>query len=44
LVRLDAVRELVRSPDCELVARLADGTVIPISRRRRAAFVAGVRD
>ena len=43
LVRLGAVRELTWTPSDELVAVLETGARIPISRRRRAAFVAGVR-
>jgi len=43
LVRLGAVRELTWTPADELVAVLDTGARIPISRRRRAAFVAGVR-
>lgn len=43
LVRLGAVRALTWTPSDELVAVLETGARIPISRRRRAAFVAGVR-
>jgi two-component system, LytTR family, response regulator len=43
LVRLGAVRELTWTASDELVAVLETGARIPISRRRRAAFVAGVR-
>jgi DNA-binding LytR/AlgR family response regulator len=42
LVRLDGVRELVREADGALVAVLGNGARIPLSRRRRAAFVAAV--
>jgi two-component system LytT family response regulator len=43
LVRLGGVRELTRTRAGALVAVLASGVRIPISRRRRAAFVAAVR-
>lgn len=43
LVRLDAVRELTRTRAGTLVAVLASGARIPISRRRRASFTAAVR-
>jgi two-component system LytT family response regulator len=43
LVRLDGVRELTWTSGESLVAVLASGARIPISRRRRAAFTAAVR-
>lgn len=43
LVRLAAVRELMAPADGELVAQLASGTQVPISRRRRAAFSSALR-
>jgi two-component system, LytTR family, response regulator len=43
LVRLGGVRELVASRNGGLVAVLADGVRIEISRRRRAAFAAALR-
>jgi two-component system LytT family response regulator len=43
LVRLDGVRELVESEAGGLLAVLACGARIPVSRRRRAAFVSAVR-
>jgi two-component system LytT family response regulator len=43
LVRLDGVREFVVTRSGALVAVLACGARIPISRRRRAAFTAAVR-
>ena len=43
LVRLGAVRELTWTREGALVALLVSGTTIPVSRRRRAAFVASVR-
>jgi two-component system LytT family response regulator len=39
LVRLGAVRELVRSSDGDLVAVLGSGARVPISRRRRSRFL-----
>jgi two-component system LytT family response regulator len=42
LVRLAGVRELTESSD-GLVAVLANGTTIPVSRRRRAAFAGAIR-
>jgi len=42
LVRVDRVRALTTSADGDLVAELATGTRIPVSRRRRPAFVAAV--
>jgi two-component system LytT family response regulator len=39
LVRLGAVRELVRSRDGDLVAVLSSGARVPISRRRRSRFL-----
>jgi two-component system, LytTR family, response regulator len=44
LVRIDGVRELTRNREGVLVAVLACGAHIPISRRRSAAFVAAVRE
>ena len=43
LVRLEAVRALASSPDGGLRARLQSGATVPISRRRRTAFVAALR-
>ena len=43
LVRLGALRHLSRTSDEEVVAVLASGARIPISRRRRGAFAAAVR-
>ena len=43
LVRLAGVRELRSNSNGELVAILASGTKIPVSRRRRHAFVRAVR-
>jgi len=43
LVRLDGVREVAASRDGATVAALVCGARIPISRRRRAAFVAALR-
>jgi two-component system, LytTR family, response regulator len=43
LVRLDGVRELTWTRAGDLVAVLASGAKIPVSRRRRAAFSAAVR-
>lgn len=43
LVRVDGVRELAWTDDGSLVAVLAAGARIPVSRRRRAAFSAAVR-
>ena len=43
LVRTAAVRELQTTNDGELHALLASGRVIPVSRRRRAAFTDAVR-
>jgi two-component system, LytTR family, response regulator len=43
LVRLSAVRTLAWTEADELIAVLASGARIPISRRRRAAFAAAVR-
>ena len=42
LVRIAAVRELRRTSDGLLVAILANGARIPVSRRRRAAFKSAV--
>jgi two-component system, LytTR family, response regulator len=44
LVRLDGVRELTRTRESMLVAVLACGARIPISRRRSRAFSAAVRE
>ncbi len=43
LVRIAGVRELQWTPAGELVALLARGATVPVSRRRRAAFAAAVR-
>jgi two-component system LytT family response regulator len=43
LVRLDGVRELTRNREGALVAVLASGVRIPISRRRSRTFAAAVR-
>jgi two-component system, LytTR family, response regulator len=43
LVRLSCVRELRSRADGMLVALLASGTRVPVSRRRRWAFTAAVR-
>ena len=43
LVRLGAVRALTAAPDGELRAELRSGVDIPVSRRRRSAFVAAVK-
>jgi two-component system LytT family response regulator len=43
IVRLEAVQRLMTTDAGESVAVLTTGTRIPISRRRRAAFVAAVR-
>jgi two-component system LytT family response regulator len=43
LVRLDAVRELVKGPASSLVAVLANGVRIPVSRRKRARFAGAVK-
>jgi two-component system LytT family response regulator len=43
LVRLDAIRELAWNGDRTLVAVLAAGQRVPISRRRRSAFARAVR-
>jgi two-component system LytT family response regulator len=44
LVRLDGVRELMRTRAGALVAVLSSGARIPISRRRSAAFTAALRE
>jgi two-component system LytT family response regulator len=44
LVRLDGVQRLTTTEDGESVAILQSGARIPISRRRRAAFTAALRD
>jgi two-component system LytT family response regulator len=44
LVRVDGVRALHASDDGELVAVLACGAKVSVSRRRRSAFAAAVRD
>lgn len=44
LVRLAAVRALHASEHGELVAMLGSGARVPVSRRRRAALVAAVKD
>ena len=43
LVRLDDVRELRATDTGELIADLACGASVPVSRRRRAAFVNAVK-
>ena len=43
LVRVDAVRVLSAPSDGDLVAELTSGAKVPVSRRRRAAFVSSVR-
>jgi two-component system LytT family response regulator len=43
LVRLDGVRELVRTRDGSLVALLSCGKRIPISRRRKSSFSTAIR-
>jgi two-component system LytT family response regulator len=43
LIRVAGVRELRRTSDGLLLALLANGARIPVSRRRRSAFVAAVR-
>jgi len=43
LVRLDGVRELIRTPAGALFATLTSGARIPISRRRAAGFTAAFR-
>ena len=43
LVRTSAVRELRPNADGELFALLGSGVRIPVSRRRRASFLAAVR-
>lgn len=44
LVRLGAIRQLSFGDEGEMVAVLASGARVPVSRRRRAAFGAAVRD
>lgn len=44
LVRIGAIRDLVRTPSDELIAVLVSGVRIPVSRRRRAAFTRAVRE
>lgn len=44
LVRISAIRDLLRTPSDELLAVLDSGTRIPVSRRRRAAFTRAVRE
>ena len=43
LVRVDAVRALTTSADGDMMAELASGAKVSVSRRRRAAFAAAVR-
>jgi two-component system LytT family response regulator len=43
LVRVDAVREISTSGEGNLIATLASGTRVPVSRRRRSDFAAAVR-
>ena len=44
LVRLDRVRAVTAAADGELVAELATGMRIPVSRRRRAAFTSALKE
>lgn len=43
LVRLDAVRALTAVADGDVVAELSSGVRVPVSRRRRTAFVSALR-
>ena len=43
LVRMEAIRELVWNDDSNLIAVLGTGQRVPISRRRRGAFMLAVR-
>ena len=43
LVRLSGIRELARTQDGELVAVLGSGARVPISRRRRTAFIENLK-
>jgi two-component system, LytTR family, response regulator len=43
LVRIDAIRALTAVADRDMVAELRSGEKVPVSRRRRSAFVAAVR-
>jgi two-component system, LytTR family, response regulator len=43
LVRLEAVRVVISTADGDVVAELKSGAKVPVSRRRRAAFVAAVK-
>ena len=43
LVRLDGVRGMRNMPGREMVAVLRSGAAVPVSRRRRGAFVAAVK-
>ena len=43
LVRVDAVRAVVTTPDGDTRVRLRSGATVPVSRRRRAAFMAVIR-
>lgn len=43
LVRLGGVRELAKTREGELVAMLGSGARVPISRRRRAAFILNLK-
>lgn len=43
LVRVEGVRELLTTPDGDLIAVIAGGVEVPVSRRRRAQFTAAVR-
>jgi two-component system LytT family response regulator len=43
LVRLSGVRELAKTREGELVAVLSSGARVPISRRRRAAFISNLK-
>lgn len=44
LVRIDAVRAVVTTADGEVQARLRSGATVPVSRRRRAAFLRTVQN
>ena len=43
LVRVDAVRAVLNGDAGEAIAVLANGVRVPVSRRRRAAFAAAVK-
>jgi len=44
LVRVSGVRALRNAPEGEMTAVLRSGAAVPVSRRRRAAFVGAVKD